>query len=251
MNKHIKYMAGALASVAAASPAMAQGVTEGWQASVTGYVWVSGFEGTTSVQPEGNTSSTDANFGDLMDNLSGFFVGKGEIQYKRFGLYGDVLYLGLEAERVSDPSNPLNIGAEVEFDTTTATVAAFYRAIENENTNFDVLAGVRLNDVKIALDIQGPGPGVERELSRSFTTPIVGARWTQRTSQRTSVTGYGDYGSNDESTVWQLYGTLNWAWTENAILSGGYRYYQLEFEQPRMNADITLSGPLVAITYKF
>ena len=55
----------------------------------------------------------------------------------------------------------------------------------------------------------------------------------------------------DNSTVWQLFATYNYQWTEHVAVSAGYRHYVIDLDKNRFRYDLALSGPLVGISYEF
>lgn len=236
----------------AASPAAAQEVSDGWRFSLTPYLWLAGYEGDASGFPTGHPSDVTVDFGDVMDNISGAFIGKGEIQYQRFGVIADVLYLKLSGDRTFDPANLPGLGTEVEIALTTSTLAAFYRVHETDRLNVDLLAGARFSKAKLEVDLALENrPGISRDVSQTWTDPIVGVRAKQRIGERSSLTGYADYGGGDESTVWQVYGAYDYAWTEKASVFVGYRHLSQDLKRNQLSYEITLSGPLVGLTYTF
>lgn len=254
MSKRIWFAASfALLWVVAAPSFAMETAADDWKVSVTGYLWVSSYDNHVEDGSTGQTSDSSASFGDIVGHLSGVpLVGKGEIQYKQAGVIGDLLYMKMSAGRTI--SRPLLGPIETESDlaTTTLTFAGFYRVVQSDSLNLDLLAGLRYMKLKLDFDIQGTRAGFSPDGSASFTEPIVGARVIQRIGRRSSLTGYGDYGGfGGSKTVWQLYGIYNYQLTPKLTASAGYRYFVIEIEKDLFKSDVTLSGPLLALTYHF
>jgi hypothetical protein len=253
MSRHLPWFAATLAvSVATTAPALAQQVTDGWRMSVTPYLWVSTVESEVTDKAGGAQAESSASFGDLLDHLKFVAIGKGEVQYKRVGAYADLIYLKLGTDQTVTRPVLGPIERDVTLATTTFTLSGFYRVIENDQLNVDLMAGLRYVKLKIDLDFQGARPGLERDASRSFTEPVIGVRATQRLGERTSITGYGDFGGfGGSKDVWQVYGTFNYQWKPSLILSAGYRYMAIKVDKPNVDVDETLKGPLLGLTYVF
>ena len=253
MIKHSRFAATLAFSVVAAAPAVAQEVNEGWRVSVTPYLWVSAVDTKVTDRSSGQTVKSSADFGDLLSDLSAVpFIGKGEVQYKRVGVYADVIYLKLSSKQTLDRPLLPPIEAKGDVATTTVTASAFYRVVESDRLNVDLLGGLRYAKVKLDLDFQGARVGLSRDASKSGTEPIVGVRATQRIGSRSSLTGYGDYGGfGGSTTTWQLYATYNYQWTPKLTASAGYRYMAIEIDRRNVKTEVDLSGPLLALTYRF
>jgi hypothetical protein len=253
MIKYLPWFAATVAvSVVAPAAAMAQQINDGWRISATGYLWVSEVENEVTDKASGAQAESSASFGDLIDDLKFVAIGKGEVQYKRVGAYADLIYLKLGTDQTVDRPVLGPIERDVTLATTTFTLTGFYRVIENDQLNVDLMGGLRYIKVKLDLDFQGARVDLDRDASRSFTEPVIGVRATQRLGERTSITGYGDFGAfGGSKDVWQAYGAFNYQWTPKTTVSAGYRYMSIEIDRPNVNVDVTMKGPLVALTYVF
>jgi hypothetical protein len=238
--------------LAAATPAFAQEADEGWKVSTSVYLWASAFDNEVTDNANGNTSDSSASFGDILDNLKGVFIGKAEAQYGRVGAFIDVVYLRLEVDQTTDRRLLGPIETEADISTTTATAAGFYRVVQSEGLDVDLIGGIRYVKLKLDLDVQGGGPGLSAAASESTVEPIVGLRATTAVSPRSSFTAYGDYGGfSDTLTVWQLIGTYNYQWKPNLAVFGGYRHFVIEVDKTRVSADTSFSGPVLGLTYRY
>ena len=252
MNRHLWFAATLAVCVTASAPALAQQVNDGWRVSVTPYAFLPAYDNDLTNKVTGEKIESSADVGDIFDALSGFFIGKAEVQYKRVGAYADVLYMKLSVDGTVERPLLGSVRTESELATTAATFSGFYRVAESDRLNVDLLAGVRYIKLKAEFDAAAVGPGLSRGGSRSVTEPIIGVRATQRIGSRSSLTGYGDYGGfGGDATVWQLYGTYNYQWTPKWTVSAGYRYFAIEIDKDRLSSDVTLSGPLLGLTYVF
>jgi len=253
MPQNLWFAATFVFSLMTTAPALAQEVNEGWKVSITGYAWTPAYDNDIKDSATGQTSHSSASFIDWIGNLRSVpVIVKGEAQYDRFGVIGDLIYLPLsQGSTINRPIlGPIKVKTDVT--TTTATVAGFYRAYQTDQLNIDLLGGFRYVKLELGLDVNGPGRGFSRDADASFTEAIVGVRATQRLGTKTSVTGYGDYGGfGGSKTVWQLIGTLNYQWTPKATAFAGWRHFVIEIEKDRLSSDVTMSGPVFGATYRF
>ncbi|GIL01077.1 MAG: hypothetical protein BroJett030_09760 [Alphaproteobacteria bacterium] len=61
---------------------------------------------------------------------------------------------------------------------------------------------------------------------------------------------YGGFGVGADST-WQLLATLNYNLTDRKTLSLGYKTLAVDYSNAGHVFDTTLSGPVVALTFRF
>jgi hypothetical protein len=242
----------AVAALAAAGPVLAQEPVDAWQVSGTVYLWATTYDNDVTDKSNGNTSDSSASFGNILDGLSGVFLGKAEVQHGRVGAFADLVYMKLSADRTTERRLLGRIKTKADVSTTAATVAGYYRVVQTKDLDVDLVGGLRYVKVKLDLDVQGGGPGLNAEASKSKTEPVLGVRATQAIGPRSSITGYGDYGGfGDGITVWQLVGTYNYQWKPNVAVFGGYRHFAIEIDKPRVSSDVSFSGPVVGLTYRF
>jgi hypothetical protein len=249
MTKHSWFAATLALSVVAATPTFAQEVSEGWRVSLTPYLWLPGPSGDLGSR----SSDTTIDFPDALGHLTGAFLFKGEVQYDRFGVYGDAVFMKITRDREFDFNRLPTVKTETEISATGATLAGFYRVHDTARRSVDLIAGGRYNRVKVDVAAQASGPGVSRQASRSWMDPIVGVRGNQKFGEHSSITGYADYGGFgvNSTSVWQVYGTYNYQWTSHLVGSVGYRYYAVDLDKDDFSYDVGLSGPLIGLTYIF
>jgi len=253
MKRQLPLAAIAASCVAVAAPAIAAPADGGWTVSLTGYLWTPRYHNEVEDSVTGQTSESTSNFTNLISALRSIpVIVKGEAQYGRFGVVGDLIHLPLS--QGSTIHRPILGAIQVDTDvtTTTATVAGFYRLRQTEPLNVDLLAGFRYVALDLGVDADGPGAGFSRGPSASFTEPILGLRATQKLGAKTALTGYGDYGGfGGRETVWQLIATVNYQWTAKAAAFAGWRHFAIDVDKGRLSTDVSLSGPLAGLTYRF
>ena len=237
------------AAVAALATSAAAQTVSGWSGQATIYGWLPAVNGAQE-GPDGQPL-VDLNKNDVLSRLDVAFMGLAEIRKDRFGLFLDAIYADLS----SDASW---IQGRVETNSSVRlgmyTVAAAWRAYEADRTLVDLYGGARFFDTKLTFGIATDNRGREIEAKLDWADPIVGVRAATPLSERWTVEGFADVGGFDSSTdlSWQVYGGLNYAFTDRWSAAIGYRYLSILYQATdRAKLDIDLQGPLVGVTYRF
>jgi hypothetical protein len=116
----------------------------GWVASVSGDIGLHGI-----------TSSVDVDFGKIISHTKGIASFSVDARKGRFGVYGDILYLGL-----SDSVYPGGLISSENLDLSEYLIDAelYYRVVEGPSGWLDLRAGARYTDVYNSLKLVGNGP---------------------------------------------------------------------------------------------
>jgi hypothetical protein len=244
--------AAALAFCTVAGPqAAAQDVNDGWRVRLTPFVWAPAYDNHVLNAANGYTSDSSASFLELLEHISGVFLGQAEIQYKRAGVTAELVYLKLTDDRITERPVLGPVETEAMVANLTATATGFYRAVETSDLNVDLLAGFRYVGLDLDFDVQDPGRGFSADGSGAFTEIVFGVRATKRIGGRTSLTGYGDYGGlSDDNTVWQLEGTVNYEWSTKIRAFAGYRHFAIGVERGPVRSDVRFSGPIFGAAFR-
>jgi hypothetical protein len=209
---------------AAPAGALAQDVDTGWRVSVTPYVWFASPKVDVRFSRTGQPFEAALSFRDILNHTSNVITGAGEVQYDRFGLMGELIYVRLEPGKTFDAVSSIR------------TVAGFHRVYETDQWNVDLLAGARYNEFR-------------PEGTTSRTDPIIGVRATTRVGRKSSLTGYADFGGFHSGSDWQILGAYDYQWTRHVFLSAGWRYYA--FDTSPNDLKVRIKGPVIALTYRF
>lgn len=253
MNKQLWVVASIAAVALSGTPAAAQDAGKDWSVTVAPFLWATTFDNDVKNSANGHTSGSKADFFDILGNLHAVFLGKTEVQYKRAGVIADLVYLKEKDERTTTrpPLGPVE--TEATISNTAATLTGFYRVVQTDDLDIDVLAGARYVKAKLDFDVQGPGGrSFGRDGSADVTKGIVGVRATKKLSEKLSMTGYGDFGGfSGSTTVWQVEGTLNYTWSPKVTAFAGYRHFELELSRGTVTADVSYTGPVFGAAYRF
>ncbi len=241
----------AVALALLASPAAAQE----WEFSVTPYFWASGLEGDIGAFPNLPVAEVDLSFGDILEDLDGAIMIKGEAQRGRLGLIVDFAYVKTDSS--SDNvgiRDPQFTGVTLENEMVTATFAGTWRIVEEEQYSIDVVGGVRYSKVSAELTLFVRDTAVRRaNPDESWFDPVIGARTKVQLSPRWSLAAHGDVGGFGVSSdlTWQAVGTASYAFNDRWAASGGWRYYAVDYEEDGFIYDISQHGPILGVTFRW
>src|SRR5437762_7903424 len=120
----------------------------GWLAFVSGDIGL-----------HGHTSSVDVDFGKIISHVKGIASFSADARYNRFGVYADILYLGL-----SDAVYPNGLVSSAILDLSEYLVdgEVYYRVVEGPRGWLDLRAGGRYTDVYNSLKLVGNGPAIDQ-----------------------------------------------------------------------------------------
>lgn len=242
---------------------------------ISPYVWMTGLKGDVSPFKLAPTVEVDKSFGDVLKDID--FAGFVDFYYRqdRFVFSGDIMYVNVSDAQAVGPKrfDASIIGLPLDFDISNAkikvnsttfnsTLTAGYRLVDEPNVSFDLLGGVRLwrvsNEVSIAANVSLDGlPIADGTLSlkKSFgwVDPIIAARSMIAITDKISVllnADIGGFGAGSKLT-WQVLGTVNYSFNENWAASIGYKHMAVNYDRGGRVFDTKLSGPVMAVTYRF
>lgn len=228
--------------------------TAGWSFSLTPYGWFASIGGNLRLPgPAGRQAPVDASFSNILADVSAVPVMlMGELRQGRFGVWGDVLFLGLD-QRVS-PRDPSFVSGTAGMDTTIVNLIGFWRVLERDGQRLDLGGGLRIWNFDTSLTLQA-GSVTSRTASRglAWADPVIAARYSAALTPRLGVTLQADIGGFDLGSIltWQAIGTLDYRLSERWSLSAGWRYLAVDRKLTDTRIDVGFNGPLLSATYRF
>jgi hypothetical protein len=119
--------------------------------------WLAGVSG--DIGLHGITSDVDVGFDQIIKQVKGIASFSADARYNRFGVYADILYLGL-----SDSVYPGGLISSTNLDLSEYLVdgEVYYRVIEGPRGWLDLRAGARYTDVYNSLKLVGNGPRIDQ-----------------------------------------------------------------------------------------
>jgi len=124
----------------------------GWLASISGEVGLRGVN-----------SNVDVDFGKIIRQVKGVASFSADARYDRFGVYADILYMGL-----SDAVYPSGLVSSAILDLSQYLIdgEAYYRVIECPRGSLDLRAGARYTDLYTSLKLVGDGFRIDEAATR-------------------------------------------------------------------------------------
>jgi hypothetical protein len=270
--KFIKHLA---AFIACASSALIPIGTlaneqESWQFGASIYGWFPDISGQTIFTPPGGGGDFEIGIDQILDNLEFTLMGKFDARKGKGGVLVDMIYMGVGNSKsgVTEGTiggTPIPVGASanvnLDLDAWIWTFAGYYRTLDQRESSFDLLAGLRYTDVtqKVNWNITGsvgslPPGGLTGagESSLSNWDLIIGARgrFAFGTNNNWFVPYYLDVGSGDSDFTWQGVAGIGYAfgWGETVA---AWRYLSYELESSSPIADVNFNGPAIGVVFRW
>ncbi len=253
--------------------AAAEAVTgDGWEISLTPYVWATALNGDVAVG--GVEAKVDADFNDVLDNLNIAAMLKAEVRKGRFGILSDTVFAQLEdSGAVGDGRLDIDATANMLIQTLAGTYRAgtwqlgALGAAGPLALTVDPYAGIRYtyldNELKGQLDLPDLDINATRktQADKQWVDPIVGLRTIWGLGERWSLVLAGDVGGISTSDQYsaEAFGVVGYQFglfgQDNARLLAGYRALKQKFEdgsgRNRFDWDLTIHGPVLGLQIAF
>jgi hypothetical protein len=222
------------------------------------YVWITGMSGDLGVF--GTKAKIDItpidivkNLGDFLKVLDGVYFGSGQLRFGDFDFMYDVTYLEVSSTKKIDGA--LLTGAlDVGFGMTVGTLLGTYKVYETETSQIDALAGVRIWDVD--LDVQlalGPIEGGGKE-GDTWVDPVFGFKGRHYLTEQTYLTGWamiGGFGAGSDF-MYDVFGGVGYEINDMFSAVGGFRASYADYKgKDGFLWDVTMYGPIIGASVKF
>ena len=254
LPKPISRAALALTALASATHARAQQANpQGWQFSVTPYLWLSGVSGTLETpHPSVPSVNASASFGSILSKLDSIpIMGSAEVRNGPFGVVADIIALSVKTG--IDTRGLLFSGGSAKLSAVIGDAVFAYRVLADPQQSVDLGIGVRAFGISTDFTVGSALlPGFSRSPGASWADPILAVRYHIDLGPKWGLTAYGDIGGGASSSfTWQVLGTVDYRVTNAIILRAGYRHLNFQYSAPRLDANLTLSGPIIGATFRF
>ncbi len=250
--------------------------SSGLVVSVTPYVWLTSFNGSTTVRDI--EMDVNLSFTDIVDEADSIiaFMGAVDVQYSRvlFQFNGAFSQATLEPAPGVLPSGA-TLQSQLENELSWYELFGGYRFIDNPVTDdptsrrrwtLDGIAGARYtelrldasltNETAITLpdgEVLNPGMTAERSASEDWWELFVGARAAVDISDNWTLSlraDLGGFGISDADLAWQLTALAGYHWRfETWTLTGfsGYRALSQDYSSDTFAWDVTSHGPVLGM----
>ena len=141
--------------------------SEPWQFTIAAPGWMAGMDGTIGVR--GVNADIDIGFDQILQHLDMIFAMRAEAQKGPFGIYGEVIYIGLsDGAQINGLVN--NIHAQV--DMTLVDGALSWRLVNQPHWSLDLAAGTHYTNVYEKLELHSD-PMAIQHASEQFVNDIA------------------------------------------------------------------------------
>jgi hypothetical protein len=226
---------------------------DGWQFSVTPYLWMAGQSGTVRVGQVVPAQNVNVHFSNVLSNLDFGVMGTLEAHRDRWSIILDGFYISMS--RDSDPILGGDLGtARLKLDNGIVQLAGAYRVLQSETSPVDVYAGVRYTNLNADLTFSQSRllpAGAKRSDSVDWVDGLIGVRATYKFADRWSVWGSADVGAGGSNYSWQLIATVLWDASKNVSLSGGFRILAQDYNTSSFYYNVRTAGPFVGARIRF
>ena len=226
-----------------------------WEFNITPYAWMSGIDGDLGTVPGLPSQEVSLSFGDILNDLDyGLFL----FASARKGPW--VLYFDASDVKTTSKEaigGPAVESLKVESRTSNIAIAAGRTIAETDRYNVDAYFGARAwwLDNKFSVETQ-PGTGlgtIKRSSDASWADPIVGLAGRYELNEKWTLYANGDIGGFGAGAdlEWSLQGGATWMANETFGVTGAWRVLSVDYDQGGIVYDVTQSGPLLGVTFKF
>jgi hypothetical protein len=228
-------------------PAMA---AQGWTFNVNLYAWAAGLDGRVRTLPPLPSVNVNIGFNDVLKNLDVALMGSVEARLDRFILFSDLIYSRLSPEKGFTVAGfPVN--ATIESTSFIGLAAAGYRFVSVPGFTLDGFAGARGFSMSNTLTLQSPGGSIAYGKDEQWLDGVVGARARYALSDKLTAIAIGFVGAGGSKYHWDLYGGLNYAFSERWSAFAGYRALKVDFAKRHFIYDTTQHGPVTGVHIRF
>jgi hypothetical protein len=230
-------------SPSAAAPAPAAAPASDLHFSISPYLWFPGVHG--SVGADDTAISVHASAADLLSHFRFGLMGTAELDYKRFVIPLDFVWVRLGDDKaIPDINDVANLKAQ-EF---ILTPKVGYRLIDNKMIKVDGLAGFRYWHYGQSVSFTSGNNNFSS--SQNWVDPLIGARFLVNLSPKVVVTVAGDVGGWGAGSQldYQIVGLLGYRLKPAVILQAGYRYLYIDYRNNDRFIQLTNSGVVFGAT---
>jgi len=221
---------------------------DGWTFAGSAYFWAAGTEGTTAAGDE-----IDVSFSDTLDDLDGALMGIIAAQKGKWTLLADIIYLNIHQETSSTANIigiPSKINVDVKLKGFVSTLGVAYRIIDDDMTRLDLMAGARYFKLDLDFEADVGGSKTKSSDSEDVLDVIIGAQMIIDLSDSWYLSCYADVGAGDSKLTWQAWPGVGYRF-ENVDVVAGYRHLAWETDDGDTIEDLSFTGPMLGVTFRF
>jgi hypothetical protein len=219
-----------------------------WTFGGSAYLWAAGVEGTSA---EGD--DIDIPFTELLGSLEGGLMGILAAQKGKWTVIADLLYLSIHEEDETTANLvglPIELDVDVKLRGFVSTFGVAYRVIDEDRTSLDLLAGARYFDLDVDFEAEFAAQKIEYSDAGHALDGIIGGQALISLTDRWYVSFYGDVGTGDSEVTWQAWPGVGYRFG-NVDAVAGYRHLAWETDDGDTFEDLSFSGPMLGVKFRF
>ncbi len=226
-----------------------------WQHELTIYGWYAGIDGTVhfpdSIGP-GEDFTVDAS--NIIENLNMILMGGWQSKYNKWSIIGDVVYMdvgdSVNQTVIAGSGVPVNASLGMDLSSWILNGGVGYDVVQAERGTVALVGGVRYLSIDVDVNAGFGGPEVEKSDSEGLLDGIIGVRGAINFNENWYLPYYADIGTGGSDLTWQLYAAVGYRFSWGDIRLG-YRHLSYEMDDDFLMEDMTLSGPVLGIGFRF
>ena len=249
----------------------AQGAADSWQWRASIYGWLPSIDGKTHFPTGGGNAPTiDIDASSILDALKFTFMGTLEARKGQWGLFTDVIYLDVGSDVAGSRDfgigpAPLpagvNMNGSYDLKTWVWTLAGTYGVSSTPGNSTELLAGMRMVNLKQTLDwtVNGnigplnlPGPSGRSQVDATKWDAVVGLKGaaTLSADRRWVLPYYVDIGAGQTKFTWQALAGVGYAF-DWGTATLAWRYLDYKFKSDAPVEDLNFSGPFLGFSFRW
>ncbi len=181
-------------------------------------------------------------------------MGTFEARRNRWSIIADGIYLDLGNEKntilTGRSGTPVNGSVDLSISAWVLTGAVGYDLVQSDRGTLAVVGGARYLDLSTDLTLGVQGLQAERSRSEGLLDGIVGLRGAINLSEHWYLPYYADIGTGDSDLTWQALAGIGYrfGWGDIRLV---YRYLDYQMDEDKPLEDLTVSGPLLGVGFRF
>lgn len=231
-------------------------VDSGLKHNIMIYGWLPDIEGSLNYPFEGETATVDAS--DILDALKMVFMGSYGVRNDQWSFKADAIYLNLGNSKQTSLSFPndnipdIDVNADLSLK---AWVLGFYGGYNTMNTDkvtLDLIAGLRYLSLEAdatlsRVDGQSLPP---LDKSAELWDGVIGIAGQVSMNENWYIPYHFDIGAGDSEFTWQAMAGVGYHYSWGDLILA-YRHLDYEGDNQGLVHDLSLSGPALAVNFRF
>ncbi len=220
-----------------------------WRFAFANYIWMSSIS--QKLTARGEETSSTVPFSDILSVVDFAGFTHFEAQKGPWGVFSELDFVKLSptgSTRVRVGGIPLNVDTSLDVKQTMIELGGL-RSFDWDKVGFDMLAGARYSrfETRVRAGI------IDNSSVFDWVDPIVGGRLRFRLSEKWGFAVRGDvggFGAGSDLT-WNSTAFFNYKINKSLAMTFGYRYMDVQFNNPKSELNMKTYGPAIGVIFTF